>query len=80
MIPETDSVELIAHLCMVHGFVGKFCKIFLQKLRCSNYVTPKNYLDFLEDKDQYILCNKNGIILPNYHYGVLFVYKHVQFA
>lgn len=50
---------------MVHGSVGDYSKMFLQKLRRSNYVTPKNYLDFistyanlLEDKDQYILGNR----------------------
>uniref|UniRef100_A0A8C7PKH0 AAA+ ATPase domain-containing protein n=1 Tax=Oncorhynchus mykiss TaxID=8022 RepID=A0A8C7PKH0_ONCMY len=62
MIPERHSAAVIAHVCMVHGSVGDYSKMFLQKLRRSNYVTPKNYLDFistyanlLEDKDQYIL-------------------------
>uniref|UniRef100_A0A4W5NCU9 Dynein axonemal heavy chain 10 n=1 Tax=Hucho hucho TaxID=62062 RepID=A0A4W5NCU9_9TELE len=63
MIPERHSAAVIAHVCMVHGSVGDYSKMFLQKLRRSNYVTPKNYLDFistyanlLEDKDQYILA------------------------
>lgn len=65
MIPERHSAAVIAHVCMVHGSVGDYSKMFLQKLRRSNYVTPKNYLDFistyanlLEDKDQYILGNR----------------------
>ncbi|KAM6964967.1 dynein axonemal heavy chain 10 [Aplochiton taeniatus] len=63
MIPEAHTTAVIDHVCMVHGSVGQFSKLFLQKLRRSNYVTPKNYLDFistyaglLEDKDMYILA------------------------
>ncbi|XP_056232067.1 dynein axonemal heavy chain 10 [Seriola aureovittata] len=63
MIPEAHSAEVIAYVCMVHTFVGDYSKLFQQKLRHSNYVTPKNYLDFittysnlLEEKDQYILA------------------------
>lgn len=59
MIPETHSTALIEHVCMVHGSVDHYSKLFLQKLRRCNYVTPKNYLDFistylslLETKDQ----------------------------
>uniref|UniRef100_A0A8C2AJS1 Dynein heavy chain 10, axonemal-like n=1 Tax=Cyprinus carpio TaxID=7962 RepID=A0A8C2AJS1_CYPCA len=62
MIPECHSEAVIAHVCMVHSSVGEYSKLFLQTLRRSNYVTPKNYLDFistysnlLEDKDKYIL-------------------------
>lgn len=88
MIPETHSAAVIAHVCMVHGSVGEYSKMFLQKLRRSNFVTPKNYLDFistyaklLEDKDQYILGEKrppiacfSGMILTNEHDDVLHVY------
>ncbi|XP_030648846.1 dynein heavy chain 10, axonemal [Chanos chanos] len=63
MIPESHAEAVINHVCMVHGSVGEYSKLFLQKLRRSNYVTPKNYLDFistysslLEDKDKYILA------------------------
>lgn len=62
MIPEEHSLAVIAHVCMVHESVGDYSKLFQQKLRRCNYVTPKNYLDFintysnlLEEKDQYIL-------------------------
>ncbi len=65
MIPETHSAAVIDHVCMVHSSVGDYSKLFLQKLRRCNYVTPKNYLDFistysnlLEEKDQYILGEK----------------------
>ncbi|XP_052412947.1 dynein axonemal heavy chain 10 [Carassius gibelio] len=63
MIPECHSEAVIAHVCMVHSSVGEYSKLFQQTLRRSNYVTPKNYLDFistysnlLEDKDKYILA------------------------
>lgn len=74
MIPETHSAAVIAHVCMVHNSVGDYSKLFLQKLRRCNYVTPKNYLDFintysnlLEEKDQYILGEKmEDVILVMY--------------
>uniref|UniRef100_A0A8C9TU55 Dynein axonemal heavy chain 10 n=1 Tax=Scleropages formosus TaxID=113540 RepID=A0A8C9TU55_SCLFO len=63
MIPSIHMEAVIDHVCMVHESVGQYSKKFLQKLRRSNYVTPKNYLDFintysglLENKDQYILA------------------------
>lgn len=47
---------------MVHKSVGDYSEMFQQKLRRYNYVTPKNYLDFvntytklLEQNDQFIL-------------------------
>lgn len=65
MIPEAHSADVIAHVCMVHISVGDYSKLFQQKLRRSNYVTPKNYLDFistysklLKEKDQHILGEK----------------------
>ena len=65
MVPESHSEAVIAHVRMVHESVGEFSTMFLQKLRRSNYVTPKNYLDFistyvklLEDKDNFILGEK----------------------
>lgn len=62
MIPEVHAEAVISHVCMVHSTVGNCSKQFLQKLRRCNYVTPKNYLDFintysnlLEEKEKYIL-------------------------
>jgi dynein heavy chain len=60
MIPDEKLEELVEHVVMVHQSVGEFSKQFQQKLRRSNYVTPKNYLDFintysklLDEKTQY---------------------------
>uniref|UniRef100_H2ZL82 Uncharacterized protein n=1 Tax=Ciona savignyi TaxID=51511 RepID=H2ZL82_CIOSA len=58
MIPE----EHVDQVIFAHQSVGKYSELFAQKLRRNNYVTPKNYLDFinsynslLEKKDQEIL-------------------------
>uniref|UniRef100_A0A8C4TE89 Dynein axonemal heavy chain 10 n=1 Tax=Erpetoichthys calabaricus TaxID=27687 RepID=A0A8C4TE89_ERPCA len=63
MIPSQHTEAVTGHVCMIHESVGEFSKIFHQKLRRSNYVTPKNYLDFistycklLEEKDNFILA------------------------
>uniref|UniRef100_A0A8D1JL20 AAA+ ATPase domain-containing protein n=1 Tax=Sus scrofa TaxID=9823 RepID=A0A8D1JL20_PIG len=60
MIPVENIEDLVEHVVLVHESVGEFSKQFLQKLRRSNYVTPKNYLDFintysklLDEKTQY---------------------------
>ncbi|CAM9556184.1 unnamed protein product [Bubo scandiacus] len=62
-IPSGSSRSVIEHMVMVHESVGDFSKTFLQKLRRSNHVTPKNYLDFihtysklLEEKNEFILA------------------------
>nr|DBA23158.1 TPA: hypothetical protein GDO54_014099 [Pyxicephalus adspersus] len=63
MIPSEHLEPVISHVVMVHESVGKFSKKFQQKLRRSNYVTPKNYLDFintysklLDEKNQFNLA------------------------
>ncbi|XP_062273833.1 dynein axonemal heavy chain 10 [Scomber scombrus] len=63
MIPEEHAPAVVAYVCMVHTSVGDYSKLFLQKLRRCNFVTPKNYLDFintysnlLEENDQFILA------------------------
>ncbi|XP_067910591.1 dynein axonemal heavy chain 10 isoform X3 [Heterodontus francisci] len=65
MIPTKHFENVIDHVVMVHGSVERFSLTFLQKLRRSNYVTPKNYLDFintyarlLDEKDQFILAEE----------------------
>ncbi|XP_025789014.1 dynein heavy chain 10, axonemal [Puma concolor] len=47
MIPVENIDGVVEHVVLVHQSVGEFSKRFLQKLRRSNYVTPKNYLDFI---------------------------------
>ncbi|POI33535.1 hypothetical protein CIB84_002713, partial [Bambusicola thoracicus] len=61
-IPAESSKMVVEHMVVVHESVDIFSKRFLQKLRRSNHVTPKNYLDFihtysklLEEKNEFIL-------------------------
>lgn len=61
-IPAESSKMVVEHMVVVHESVEIFSKRFLQKLRRSNHVTPKNYLDFihmysklLEEKNEFIL-------------------------
>ncbi|XP_039327853.2 dynein axonemal heavy chain 10 isoform X2 [Saimiri boliviensis] len=60
MIPAENIENVVKHVVLVHESVGHYSQLFLQKLRRSNYVTPKNYLDFintysklLDEKTQY---------------------------
>ncbi|XP_078713472.1 dynein axonemal heavy chain 10 [Lampetra fluviatilis] len=62
MIPSEHRGAVVSHVVSVHCSVGDFSVQFQRKLRRSNYVTPKNYLDYLatytrllEEKDLYIL-------------------------
>ena len=59
LIPEEHRESVVCHIVKVHQTVGDFSILFQQKLRRNNYVTPKNYLDFinsylklLEEKDK----------------------------
>ena len=62
LIPDVKRDDIIGHIVLVHQSVVSYSNKFLQRLRRSNYVTPKNYLDFintylklLHEKDQFIL-------------------------
>ena len=75
---------------MVHQAVGKYSKLFLQRLRRNNYVTPKNYLDFvnsylklLEVKDKFILSQVFidiiGILNKFFEYLLYYEYHNYYF-
>ncbi|XP_064612357.1 LOW QUALITY PROTEIN: dynein axonemal heavy chain 10-like [Liolophura sinensis] len=62
LIPEDHRQSVVSHIVLVHQSVGQYSKKFQRRLRRNNYVTPKNYLDFintyvnlLDEKDKYIL-------------------------
>ncbi|XP_010134250.1 PREDICTED: dynein heavy chain 10, axonemal, partial [Buceros rhinoceros silvestris] len=61
-IPSESSKSVIEHMVVVHESVGDFSMRFLQKLRRSNHVTPKNYLDFIHTYSR-LLKEKNEFIL-----------------
>ena len=73
LIPEDKREDVVSHIVMVHQSVGNYSKLFQQRLRRNNYVTPKNYLDFinsylklLEEKDKFILSLVCIIYLRSY--------------
>lgn len=41
--------SIVSHMVMVHQSVRTFSARFQEQLRRSNYVTPKNYLDFIHN-------------------------------
>jgi len=52
----------VGHIVTVHESVGVFNRDFQYKLRRTNYVSPKNYLDYintylrlLDEKDKFML-------------------------
>lgn len=64
--------DAVAHVVKVHESVGDYSVMFLQKLRRLNYVTPKNYLDFvstytklLEEKDKFVLDQVRNLLIIN---------------
>ncbi|XP_012943741.1 dynein heavy chain 10, axonemal, partial [Aplysia californica] len=61
LIPGEHREHLVSHCVKVHQSVNDYSQRFLQRLRRYNYVTPKNYLDFiscylriLDEQDQNI--------------------------
>ena len=67
LIPEKHRDNLIQHIVLVHQAVITSSTKFHSMLRRVNYVTPKNYLDFvstflrlLEEKDNFVMnqCNR----------------------
>lgn len=46
-IPKDYREALVTHMVMVHQSVEHYSVQFAQKLRRSNYTTPKNYLDYI---------------------------------
>ena len=62
-IPQQHYMSIVAHVVHVHESVRQYSVDFLEKLRRTNFVTPKNYLDFLknylvllDEKDKSVLA------------------------
>ena len=62
-MPEDKHEAVVSHMVNVHQSVGTFTEDFLQTLRRSNFVTPKNFLDFintylrlLDEQDNFIMA------------------------
>ena len=48
-LPEEVRPQVVEHMVQVHQSVRHFSQRFLEELRRHNYVTPKNYLDFIHN-------------------------------
>ncbi|KAI9351727.1 dynein heavy chain, N-terminal region 1-domain-containing protein [Zopfochytrium polystomum] len=47
LVPQEHRAPIVAHMVNVHQTVGETSIAFLQKYRRANFVTPKNYLDYI---------------------------------
>ena len=60
-IPNSMRESIVKHMVMVHTTVSSESVEFKQKLRRHNYVTPKNFLDFIMNyRDSLASCRKNN--------------------
>jgi len=48
-LPETARSNIVSHMVMVHNYVTSASDKFEVQLKRHNYVTPKNYLDFISN-------------------------------
>ncbi|GMH41526.1 hypothetical protein BSKO_09436 [Bryopsis sp. KO-2023] len=48
-LPDACRPEIVTHMVKVHQSVRNFSTRFFDELRRHNYVTPKNYLDFINN-------------------------------
>lgn len=48
-LTEQDCKSIVSHMVMVHESVRAASTRFQEQLRRYNYVTPKNYLDFIHN-------------------------------
>jgi dynein heavy chain len=48
-IEGDERKSIVAHIVLVHSSMSKFSAQFLDQLKRYNYVTPKNYLDFIQN-------------------------------
>jgi dynein heavy chain, axonemal len=53
--------EIVKHMMMVHQSVRTFSSKFMEELRRHNYVTPKNYLDFIATYRSSLAFSRKGI-------------------
>lgn len=48
-LPDTSRPHIVDHMVMVHNYVTSASDRFEIQLKRHNYVTPKNYLDFISN-------------------------------
>eukprot|EP00818_Percolomonas_sp_WS_P004801 CAMPEP_0117449454 /NCGR_PEP_ID=MMETSP0759-20121206/7954_1 /TAXON_ID=63605 /ORGANISM="Percolomonas cosmopolitus, Strain WS" /LENGTH=4456 /DNA_ID=CAMNT_0005241931 /DNA_START=311 /DNA_END=13681 /DNA_ORIENTATION=- len=60
-IPEENREDIVQHMIKVHLSVGEYSRRFEQELRRYNYVTPKNYLDYIAMYKQMLDRNRKEL-------------------
>nr|Q9SMH3.1 RecName: Full=Dynein-1-alpha heavy chain, flagellar inner arm I1 complex; AltName: Full=1-alpha DHC; AltName: Full=Dynein-1, subspecies f [Chlamydomonas reinhardtii]CAB56598.1 1-alpha dynein heavy chain [Chlamydomonas reinhardtii] len=60
-LPEALRPQIVEHMVTVHQSVRTFSTRFLEELRRYNYVTPKNYLDFINNYKRALATNRRTI-------------------
>lgn len=60
-LPNEMREGIVEHMVKVHQSVRNFSARFLEEQRRYNYVTPKNYLDFISNYQRSLLFNRNEI-------------------
>jgi dynein heavy chain, axonemal len=59
IIPVDKRPAIVSHMVGVHLSVGAFSLEFQQKYRRTNYVTPKNYLDYINTYNRLLQENRD---------------------
>ncbi|KAJ3055760.1 Dynein heavy chain 10, axonemal [Rhizophlyctis rosea] len=60
LIPAEQRPAIVQHMVSVHLSVGDASSDFLQKYRRANYVTPKNYLDYISTYNKLLADNRDS--------------------
>ncbi|KAJ3097104.1 Dynein heavy chain 10, axonemal [Phlyctochytrium planicorne] len=58
LVPTEHRSSIVSHMVRVHLSVGDVSLAFLQKYRRANYVTPKNYLDYISTYNKLLQENR----------------------
>ncbi|TPX54389.1 hypothetical protein PhCBS80983_g05954 [Powellomyces hirtus] len=59
LVPPEHRSSIVQHMVGVHLSVGEASAEFLQKYRRANYVTPKNYLDYVNTYNRLLEENRD---------------------
>ena len=57
-LPAALRPAIVTHMVLVHQSVRTFSTKFFEELRRHNYVTPKNYLDFINNYKKSLADNR----------------------
>ncbi|KAG9396016.1 Dynein heavy chain and region D6 of dynein motor [Carpediemonas membranifera] len=60
-LPDEHRASVIDHMVQVHKCVVRYSDKFKAELRRNNYVTPKNYLDFISNYRRLLADNRKRV-------------------